>query len=68
MEYYEKNSIIERMNTTGCGLAFVVEAKDAENIGDIATVKNRNGTGIDSSNVVILFFIRENYMSSYENN
>ena len=55
--------IIERMITTRCGLALVVETRNAENIGDKATVKKRNGTGIDESNVVIsiyyLFFFRK---------
>ena len=51
--------IIERVITTWCGLALVVETRNAENIGDKATVKKRNGTGIDESNVVIsiYFFI-----------
>ena len=59
---YIMRDIIERMITTRCGLALVVETRNAENIGDKATVKKRNGTGIDESNVVIsiyfLFFSR----------
>ena len=39
-----------------CGLALVVETRNAENIGDKATVKKRNGTGIDESNVVISIY------------
>ena len=31
--------IIERMITTRCGLALVLETRNAENIGDKATVK-----------------------------
>ena len=58
--------IIERMITTRCGLALVVETRNAENIGDKATVKKRNGTGIDESNVVIsiyffIFFANKSY-------
>ena len=38
-----------------------MKTRDAGSIGDIATVKKRNGTGIDESNVVIsiyfLFFL-----------
>ena len=48
--------IIERMITTRCGLALVVETRNAENIGDKATVKKRNGTGIDESNVIISIY------------
>ena len=48
--------IIERMITTRCGLALAVETRNAENIGDKATVKKRNGTGIDESNVVISIY------------
>ena len=61
--------IIERMITTRCGLALAVETRNAENIGDKATVKKRNGTGIDESNVVIsiyFYFSRKIYMLYYE--
>ena len=50
-------------------IALVVETRDAGNIGDIATAKNRNGAGIDQSNVIILFlffFIREINIPFYE--
>ena len=54
--YSIMRDIIERMITTRCGLALVVETRNAENIGDKATVKKRNGTGIDESNVVISIY------------
>ena len=62
--------IIERMITTRCGLALVVETRNAENIGDKATVKKRNGTGIDESNVIIsiyfFIFFRKIFRLYYE--
>ena len=33
-----------------------MKTRDAGSIGDIATVKKRNGTGIDESNVVISIY------------
>ena len=58
--------IIERMITTRCGLALAVETRNAENIGDKATVKKINGTGIDESNVVIsiyFLFFSQNFQA-----
>ena len=37
-------------------IALVVKTRDAGSIGDKATVKKRNGTGIDESNVVISIY------------
>ena len=38
-------------------IAPIMEMGDAGNIGDIATDKNRNGSGIGFSNVALSFFL-----------